>query len=53
MYETIRLEQKDAVATIVFNRPRSLNAFNMTMHEEVYDALTRAAGDEDVRCIVC
>lgn len=52
MYETIRLEKKDAVATIVFNRPRSLNAFNMTMHEEVYDALTRAAGDEDVRCIV-
>lgn len=52
MYETIRLEQKDAVATIVFNRPKSLNAFNMTMHEEVYDALNRAAEDETVRCIV-
>lgn len=52
MYETIRLEQKNSVATIVFNRPKSLNAFNMTMHEEVYDALNRAADDETVRCIV-
>lgn len=52
MYETIRLKQEDAVATIVFNRPQTLNAFNLTMHEEVYDALNRAADDDAVRCIV-
>ena len=40
------------MATISLNRPKKLNAFDATMHEELYDALGEAAGDEEVRCIV-
>lgn len=52
MYETIRLEKSGGVASITLNRPKVLNAFNMQLHEEIYDALNEAAADDEVRCIV-
>ena len=52
MYETVLYEKASGVATISLNRPKKLNAFDATMHEELYDALGEAAGDEEVRCIV-
>ena len=52
MYETILAERTGAVTTIALNRPRKLNAFDGTMHEELYDALGEAAEDDEVRCIV-
>ena len=52
MYETILAENAGGVATIALNRPEKLNAFDATMHEELYDTLGDAAGDEEVRCIV-
>ena len=51
MYETILSERTGGVATIALNRPDKLNAFDATMHEELYDELVEAAEDE-VRCIV-
>ena len=52
MYETIVSERENGVATISLNRPKRLNAFNLTMHPEMLDALNEAAADDGVRCIV-
>ncbi len=52
MYETIMYEKENGVARISLNRPRRLNAFNLQMHPELLDALSSAAGDDEVRCIV-
>ena len=52
MYETILFEKADGVADVALNRPKKLNAFDGTMHEELYAALEEAASDEAVRCVV-
>ena len=52
MHETILLEKRDGVANVALNRPKKLNAFDATMHEELYAALDDAANDEGVRCVV-
>jgi 2-(1,2-epoxy-1,2-dihydrophenyl)acetyl-CoA isomerase len=52
LYETILVERTGATTTIALNRPKKLNAFDGTMHEELYDALGEAAEDDGVRCIV-
>ena len=52
MYETVLYEKAAGVANIALNRPNKLNAFDATMHEELYDALGEATGDEEVRCTV-
>ena len=52
MYETILFEKADGVADVALNRPEKLNAFDGTMHEELYAALDDAANDEGVRCVV-
>lgn len=52
MYETILYEKTDGVADVALNRPKKLNAFDGTMHEELYEALDGAASDEEVRCVV-
>jgi len=52
LYETILSEKTGGVASIALNRPEKLNAFDATMHEELYNALAEAAEDDQVRCIV-
>jgi 2-(1,2-epoxy-1,2-dihydrophenyl)acetyl-CoA isomerase len=52
LYETVLYEKAAAVANIALNRPKKLNSFDSTMHEELYDALGEAAGDEEIRCII-
>jgi 2-(1,2-epoxy-1,2-dihydrophenyl)acetyl-CoA isomerase len=52
LYETILFEKSGGVADVALNRPRKLNAFDLTMHEELYDAFSRAASDDEVRCVV-
>jgi 2-(1,2-epoxy-1,2-dihydrophenyl)acetyl-CoA isomerase len=52
LYETVLYERSAAVVDIALNRPKKLNAFDATMHEELYDALGEAADDDEVRCIV-
>lgn len=52
MYETILYEKKEGVAAITLNRPKSLNAYNMQMHQELTRAIHDAAEDDQVRCIV-
>jgi 2-(1,2-epoxy-1,2-dihydrophenyl)acetyl-CoA isomerase len=52
VYETILFEKAGGVAHLALNRPEKLNAFDGTMHDELYRALGSAAEDEEVRCIV-
>jgi 2-(1,2-epoxy-1,2-dihydrophenyl)acetyl-CoA isomerase len=52
LYETVLYEKANSVASIALNRPKKLNAFDATMHEELYDALGEAADDDEVRCVV-
>jgi enoyl-CoA hydratase/carnithine racemase len=52
VYTEIAYDVEDSVLTIVLDRPAQLNAFTQRMLEELLDALTRAAGDDAVRCIV-
>lgn len=52
MFETIRYDVKNGIATICLNRPEKLNAFNAEMNREVKDAVKSASSDDAVRCIV-
>jgi 2-(1,2-epoxy-1,2-dihydrophenyl)acetyl-CoA isomerase len=52
VYETILFEKRDGVADVALNRPKKLNAFDGTMHEELYAALDEAANDDGGRCVV-
>ena len=52
MYGTILFEKRGGVANVALNRPKKLNAFDLTMHEELYEALNGAAADDEVRSIV-
>lgn len=51
-YETIRYQVQHSVATITFNRPARLNAFNDQMLQESIAALEASSNDGAVRCIV-
>lgn len=51
-YEHILYEVADPVATVVLNRPDSLNAWTATMGDEVADAMGRAERDPAVVGIV-
>ena len=49
MYETILLDQRDAIARITLNRPDRLNSFTAQMHRELRDALDKS---HDARVII-
>lgn len=51
-FETIRYQVERSVATITFNRPARLNAFNDQMIAECIEALAISGREETVRCIV-
>jgi len=51
-YETIELEISHPIATITINRPKSLNALNAQVIEEMHSALDEIQGNEDVRALI-
>ena len=51
-YQTIIVEKEDAVASVLLDRPKSLNAFNKKMRAELLAALTELANDDKVRVVV-
>ncbi len=51
-YQHILYSCENAVATIVLNRPKSLNSFDQKMGAELLDALTVADSDRSVRAIL-
>jgi enoyl-CoA hydratase/carnithine racemase len=51
-YETLRYEVADGILTLWLHRPDSLNAFTVTMANELIHAFERASVDDDVAAIV-
>ena len=51
-YASIRVERRDRVAILTFDRPRVLNAFDGGLIEETMAAMAALAADEAVRAIV-
>ncbi len=51
-YKTIRFEKKEFIATITLNRPERLNALNVTMCNELMDAITQCECDDEIRAII-
>lgn len=51
-YTTIDYAVQDGILTITLNRPGQLNAFTVTMAEELEGAFIRAGADDDVAAIV-
>jgi 2-(1,2-epoxy-1,2-dihydrophenyl)acetyl-CoA isomerase len=49
---TVLYEAKAGIATLTLNRPDSLNAVTRAMHGELKDAIARAAGDSEIRCLI-
>lgn len=51
-YENILYEQIGAVAVITLNRPKSFNAFNESLAEELSEAMYTCADDRETRAVV-
>ena len=51
-YDTLDWSVADGILTLTLDRPEHLNAFTVTMAEELVDAYERASADDDVRAIV-
>lgn len=51
-YETLRYEVADGILTLWLHRPDSMNAFTVTMANELVHAFDRASADDDVAAIV-
>lgn len=51
-YQTVRYEISDRVLTLWLDRPESMNAFTVTMANELVHAFDRASADDDVAAIV-
>ena len=51
-YQTILVEEKNAVGYLTLNRPKQLNSFNETMHKEVASVLKAWSKDSTIRAVV-
>ena len=51
-YQTIIVEEKNAVGYLTLNRPKQLNSFNETMHKEVASVLKAWSKDSTIRAVV-
>lgn len=50
--EDIRVERRDRVALVTFERPEVLNAFRGRTYDRLLEILSELAGDEDARAVV-
>ena len=51
-YKTILVEKKNHIAILTLNRPEKLNAINLEMKNELYQALEELASDDDVQVVI-
>ena len=51
-YQTLIVEQKDAVVLVRLNRPEALNALNQQLLTELGAVLDQAEADDGIRCLV-
>lgn len=52
MYENIKFEVKDGIAFVTINRPKAMNALNMDVLSELYDAFTKMECMDDVKAVI-
>ena len=52
MYETIKCELNEGIATVTVNRPKAMNALNSQVLDELFDAFTALAGNPDVKAVI-
>ena len=51
-FSQIRYEKEDNLAVITLNRPEAMNAWTVTMTEEILYALELADADDDIRVVI-
>lgn len=51
-YANIKVQKKDKITQISINRPKQLNALNITTINELHDAIKKAEEDSEIRCII-
>jgi enoyl-CoA hydratase/carnithine racemase len=51
-YETLNCDLSEQILTITLNRPDKLNAFTVTMANELISAFNEASENDDVRVII-
>ena len=51
-FEVITYEKKDGVGYVTLNRPQALNAYNIQMRDELYQALEAIQDDPEVRAVI-
>jgi len=51
-YETLLLEERGGVKTLIFNRPEKYNCINRLMSEELLEALSNIVDDKENRVLV-
>ena len=52
MFEFLRLEKHEGVATLTLNRPDTLNSWNQKMRDELREAVRQLVFDDDLRVLV-
>ncbi|WP_347487801.1 enoyl-CoA hydratase/isomerase family protein [Desulfoscipio sp. XC116] len=51
-YETLLIKTNDNILTIILNKPKSMNAFSLTMFNELNDAFNEINKREDIRVLI-
>ena len=52
MYETIKYEVNEGIATVTVNRPKAMNALNSQVLDELYDVFTQIGADADIKAVI-
>lgn len=52
MYENIKYEINGCIGTVTINRPKAMNALNMDVLNELYDAFTKIEADDAVKAVI-
>jgi len=51
-YQTIKLDIGEGIATLTLNRPEKKNALDLSIRDEIADALARVRGTESARALI-
>ncbi len=52
MYENIKYDIHDGLATVTVNRPKAMNALNIDVLSELYSVFTEIEADSDVKAVI-